>query len=154
MYLLRESLALPVVIVTVTSSSISVDYGHTHLAGPRRACRSLSPIVRRYDTRPTQLIPVPGMPRATTRTAANDRRRGPTARRSYDRGRKHAPIGRQSSYLGRTFDGGRRQYHPLPPCAPVQLTGLYYPVPSSRAIPIVVCCFSSFSSLVFVLTYD
>ena len=80
--------------------------------------------------------------------AAKDRRRGPTVDDEGVRGYKHAPIGRQSSYLGRTFDGGRRQYHPRPSCAPVQLTELYYPVPT--AIPIVVCCFSS---VVFVLTY-
>jgi len=70
--------------------------------------------------------------------AAKDCRRGPTLDDKGVRGYKHASIGLQSSYHGQIFNRKYLQCHPLPLCAPVQLTGLYYPIPT--AIPSVVCC--------------
>ena len=64
------------------------------------------------------------------------------------RGYKHASISRQRSYLGRTFDGGRRQNLRLPWCPPVRPTGLYSPVPT--AFPWFIFCSGRWISHIYV----
>lgn len=64
------------------------------------------------------------------------------------RGYKNASISRQRSYLGRTFDGGRRQNLRLPRCPPVRPTGLYSPVPT--AFPRSIFCSGRLISHIYV----